>query len=147
MVQPTSFSVNAVPVHVRLIDKAAAATFQDTDAREPVRNVSQAPLPGSAAAVIAGQVVFDKYNDPMSQKHGRINTTRGHFTMRQIDIDAYITAAVISRTPQTDDIITLLGKFSGLWYIDDTVPIGHYADQGGHTLMQFWFEKREPQIG
>lgn len=147
MVQPSSFSVNAVPVHVRLVNKAAAATFQDEDAREPVRNVSMTPAHGVAASVISGQVVFNRYNDPTSQKHGRIDTTRGHFTMRQLDIDSYITASTISRAPQADDVITLLGKFAGEWYIDDVTPVGHYADQGGHTLMQFWFESREPKIG
>lgn len=147
MVQPTSFSVNAVPVHIRLVDKSTSSTFQDIDAREPVRNVSQSPSPGSAAAVISGQVVFDKYNDPRSQKHGRINTTRGRFTMRQVDIDTLVTAGTISRTPQADDIIVLLGKLTGKWYIDDVTPGGHYADQGGHTLVQFWFDSREPKVG
>ena len=126
MVQPSSFSLNLVPVHVRLINTAPGSTFQDVDAREPVRNTNQTPGSALPAAIISGQVSFSKFDDPRGNKTGRIDLTRGHFTMRQIDIDAFVTLGTLSREPVSGDIVTVLGKLTGKWFLDDITPAGHY---------------------
>lgn len=121
------------PVSVTLEQVSAAATIYDPDLEEPIGNVQHA-----TAVSLVGQVRWTSSRDLRVDRAGAKLKARGYVVFRVIDLAAKGVSLAVG------DRFTLLGAERGRWWINRLVPMAHYGDQGGATLMHAHFADREP---
>lgn len=128
---PVPRLIHPVPVTVQQID--TGATIYDDDAREPIQ---QAARPVSKT--LNGQVKWQSQFSGESTRGGTVEGASGYVLFRQVDLDA--NALVL----QDEDRISRIGTRDTDVYISQLRPVGHYPDQGGHTMIKAFFGDRQP---
>ena len=123
--------IHPVPILIRLSDDDE--TFFDDDAREPVQKMARKPT-----VQLDGQVRWPRSVDPDPVNAGDVKDSRGYILFRQKDIDD--AGVVLSK----GDNIIKIGKLDSNEYINEFEPLGHYPDQGGHTLLKAYYAGRAP---
>lgn len=128
---PAPRLIHPVPVTIHQIDKGA--TLYDEDAREPIQAAAR-----FASKTLDGQVKwFDQFNEK-NTRVGTIEEAAGYVLFRQIDLTAQ------SIVLQNEDRISRIGTRDTDVYITRLLPVGHYPDQGGHTMVKAYFGDRQP---
>lgn len=121
------------PVPVTIVQGDVASTLYDEDAREPVQQLAhQTPV------TLQGQVKWGAVEEVEMERQGVAEGADGYVLFRKIDLD------VKGVTLAKNDRFTQIGLVETDVYILKLQPMGHYTDQGGHTLVRAWFEDRTP---
>jgi len=123
--------LHAVPVELVQID--TASTLWDEDAREAVQQASR-----STPITLQGQVKWGAVEEVEMERQGVAEGADGYVLFRKIDLDA------LGIVLAPNDRFTKIGHIETDVYILKLQPMGHYPDQGGHTLVRAWFEDRTP---
>jgi len=132
--------IHPVPVELEQIDKSdqatGGATFFDDDFREPVQQVER-----KVKVQLVGQVMWDHSNELTASKIGAEEDAAGYVLLRFVDLSAKSVVLV------QNDRFTKLGKEDTDVYIIKIMPLGHYTDQSGATLVKAFFADRTPVKG
>ena len=121
------------PVPIVIVQGDTSATLYDEDAREPVQQLSR-----STPITLQGQVKMGATEEVEMERQGVAEGADGYVLFRKIDLDA------LGVTLAPNDRFTKFGHVETDVYILKLQPMGHYTDQGGHTLIRAWFEDRTP---
>lgn len=128
---PVPRLIHPVPVTIQQIDKSA--TIMDEDAREPIQSAAR-----PVSKTLNGQVKWQSQFDEQNTRVGTIESASGYVLFRQIDLTAK------SIVLQNEDRISRIGTSDTDVYITNLRPVGHYPDQGGHTMIKAFFDDRQP---
>ncbi len=128
---PVPNLLHPVPIIVEQIDHAS--TLWDEDARESVQQASR-----STPVTLQGQVKWGAVEEVEMERQGVAEGADGYVLFRKIDLDA------LGITLAPNDRFTAIAHVETDVYILKLQPMGHYTDQGGHTLVRAWFEDRTP---
>ena len=116
--------------------KNTSKTPYDHNAREPIGK----PMTDDAIQ-LDGQVMWKNQRVYIGST-GVIENTSGYVLFRQKDLTAKNVEL------QQGDNIVQMGNSEGIMtvnlYINGFDYRGHYADQGGHTLVKAWFKEKQP---
>lgn len=102
--------------------------------------ITREPIPGAARTIrnLVAQIKWFTERELRGNDAGPQPESKGYLLFRRDDL---INAGI---TIQDGDKVVKLGHRDALLYITGTVPMGHYPDQGGHTLLKANFADREP---
>jgi len=123
--------LHPVPIIIRLIEQAE--TFFDEDTREPVQMMARKPT-----VTLDAQVRWPRSKDADPSMAGRVDESRGYVLLRKIDLDNASVSISIG------DNIIKVGTIDHDLYVNELEPLGHYGDQGGHTMLKCYFNDRSP---
>lgn len=123
--------IHPVPVTIEQIDKSA--TIYDEDAREPIQFAAR-----PVKKTLNGQVKWQSQFSESNTRAGTIEGASGYVLFRQIDLTA---KAIVL---QLEDRLSRIGTRDTDVYITNLRPVGHYPDQGGHTMIKAFFDDRQP---
>lgn len=123
--------IHPVPVTIEQISKAA--TIYDDDAREPIQFAAR-----PVTKKVDGQVKWQSQFSEQNTRAGTVESASGYVLFRQIDLTAK--AIVLQR----EDRFSRIGTRDTDVYITSLRPVGHYSDQGGHTMIKAFFDDRQP---
>lgn len=121
------------PIPVTIVQGDPDATLYDEDAREPAQQLARA-----TPVVLQGQVKWGAVEEVEMERQGVAEGADGYVLFRKIDLDA------LGITLAPNDRFTKIGHVETDVYILKLQPMGHYTDQGGHTLVRAWFADRTP---
>ena len=124
--------VHPIPVEIEQIDKSS--TDWDDDAREAIRTVAR-----TAVKKLNAQISWSVKDDPNPEKMGISEETRGYLLFKKKDLSGE--SVTISR----GDKISKIGHDIVELYVTGLIPVGHYPDQGGASLLQAYFGDRNPR--
>lgn len=121
-----------------------SATIVDVDYREPIQQASRGPR-----FYCPGQVAWTSSERLDAQPMGADQQSAGYVLFRLIDVRLTGTAAGLGkyRLKQNDRILQMGVGDNAVetdLYITDLRYGGHYADQGGATLVKAFFQDRDP---
>ena len=129
---PTPDLIHPIPVTITPLNRTAL--IMDENAREPMHG-SRAGTPFTVNAQIRWR---DAYM-PVPMATGVREEFDGYILVRTADLTA------LGQTIERGDQITRMGNMLDLdVFVIDSEPTGHWPDQGGHTLMRYYFESRRP---
>jgi hypothetical protein len=130
--------LHPVRTHIEPINKAQ--TTYDSDAREPIQNVTR-----EARIVIPAQIEYRKNPNGTPGMEMPSMTPGGAFLMqvnylliRRKDADA------LGYSPAVSDRIAKIGHMDVDLYVKWMQPIAHYPDQNGWSLLRLYCQDREP---
>lgn len=123
--------LHPVPVTIEQISKAT--TLYDEDAREPIQFAAR-----PVSKTLDGQAKWQSQFAEGNTRGGTTEGAAGYVLFRQIDLDAK------SIVLQIEDRISRIGTLDTDVYISRLRPVGHYPDQGGHTMIKAFFDDRQP---
>jgi hypothetical protein len=123
--------LNAVDVYVEQL--STSTTIYDDDFREPVQQVDHAQVKH-----LRGQVQWLDADDLKVTPVGNEENATGYVVFRYVDLETQSVALKIN------DRITKLGNQTTDLYIIKLTPCGHWADQGGATMVKAYFADRQP---
>lgn len=123
--------LHPVPVTIEQIDRGE--TLYDEDAREPIQQAAR-----KVSKTIPGQVKWFSQFDDKPTRAGTIENASGYVLFRQVDLTAYAVELA------TEDRFSRIGTRDTDVYVVSLRPVGHYPDQGGHTMIKAFFKDRQP---
>ena len=121
------------PVPIQIQQISTATTEYDHDAREPIQFAQR-----QTVKTVQGQV---QWGAAMSEQHtrgGAVESADGYVLLRYVDLQAQ------GITLQREDRFVKLGNETTDLYINRLVPVGHYPDAGGATMVKAFFDDRGP---
>lgn len=121
------------PINITIEQTDEANTVYDEDTREPVQQSTR-----RVTAVIQGQVQWGFSNNYTSQPQGAQETSDGYVLFRYRDLEAQ------GITLKREDRISKMGHLDVDVYISKLMPMGHYGDQNGATMVRAYFQDRQP---
>lgn len=128
---PVPNLIHPIPVTIEPIE--AAAAVWDAEAREPLHGARS-----TSSFVINAQISWDLERNPRDHPAGVAEESTGYILVRYVDMDAQ------SVSIKRGDRITKIGARAMDLYVTGTKPRAHWPDQGGPTLVRFYFGDRQP---
>lgn len=129
MVQPNL--IHPTPVELEFIDEGK--TMFDPDTKEPLPSVVR-----GTKKILKAQIKYFTEKELVALETGPAEGSKGYLLFRDLDL------AQAGVEIKQGVKITKIGKRASDYYITGTVPMGHYPDQGGHSLLRANFADREP---
>jgi len=121
------------PVNITVQRANKPGTFVDDDYREPVQQAARLE-----AFTIKGQVAW-KYDQRLTpQAGGAREDSMGYIVFRVVDLNA------ISQVIARGDRFTQIGLIKTDVYVVKVIPMAHWPDQAGATLIHAHFQDRQP---
>jgi hypothetical protein len=122
------------PTSVTIEPLDESVLIKDADAREVKRGER-----GGTPFTIDAQIKWNDFATPLVLAQGVREEFDGWILVRCCDMDD------LGITIKRRDRITAMGTLTDLsLYILGSQPLGHYPDQGGHTLLRYYFSTRKP---
>lgn len=123
--------IHPVPVTIEQIK--TGSTVYDDDMREPVQQAARA-----STAVVPGQIAWGADRNYQGAAQGPQEASDGYVTFRYADLKAQ--GVELRR----EDRFARFGCQEVDVYVVKVQPLGHYADQGGASLVRAYFSDRQP---
>lgn len=123
------------PIEVQVLPADKAATPMDRDAREPIRSVKR-----SEAITIPAQVQPRSPGDPRWTATGPLDSATGYLLFRRIDLEE----AGWTPSPTGGDRVVAIGTRETDLYTLQDEDGGHYASEGGASLVVVYYSDRRP---
>lgn len=123
--------IHPVPISIQQFN--LSATIQDEDYREPVQQAAR----GTTVEAV-GQVAWSGDKELEFTRGGVQEKANGYVLFRYRDLNAK------SITLKDNDRFISIGGIETDVYIAKLLPIGHYTDQGGPTMVKAFFIDRQP---
>ncbi len=124
--------IHPVPIIIQSLD--ASNTFQDDDYAEPVQQAVH-----EAAVTVVGQVDWETEKAAQVGRGGIREDSIGYVLFRYVDL------AIVGLTLKINDRILKVGLIETDLYINRLLPLGHYPDMGGATMVKAFFIDRQPK--
>lgn len=128
---PVPNLIHPISVVVQREDKTS--TFVDDDFREPVQQAAR-----KTEFTIKGQLLWNYDNKINPQFGGSREDSDGYVLFRYVDLEA------IGEEIKRGDRFVKLGKIDTDVYVTEVVPMGHWQDQSGATIVRAYFKDRQP---
>lgn len=122
--------LHPINITVQQIDRET--TIYDEETREPVQKVQR-----NSDTVIPGQVLFGKQKDMIPSPGGVREEAEGYVLFRYADLKR------LNMKLALNDRIIKIGHLDFDVYIIKLMPMGHYGDQNGPSLVRAYFASRE----
>lgn len=128
--------IHPIPVEIETLSRAE--TFVDDDYREPIQDAAR-----GARTVVRGQIKWGADDQVAPSAVGAESSSDGYVLFRTVDLRA----AGIPIVKQGDRFVRIGAGANAIpvdVYVVKVVPMGHYPDQGGATLVKAYFKDRMP---
>lgn len=128
------------PIDVTVQRLNRSELVMDADAREPMHGARSV---AADTVTVKAQISWGTRGQPQSEMGGVEEKSDGHITCRWSDL-VLLTGGAFKRGDRVTQLGTGARAIAVDLYITKNIPMGHWPDQGGSTLVRFYFQDRKP---